>query len=169
MIPAWSSINPITSVGLLVLTLVVVLGIASRAKRIVPGRFEFSATSTAGEKTKPPKISRSSPYAYAFPPSRRAALAQLLPNSKVSAVDLSPEELRAKQLPTTKAQDLNRQDQHTPTGISTQEIKKLARFPDYATLSGVRHPVPDPSFDIRTAKFRPFRPFRWTYHQTMGK
>ncbi|KAJ7632220.1 hypothetical protein FB45DRAFT_746378 [Roridomyces roridus] len=42
-------------------------------------------------------------------------------------------------------------------------------IPDYFTLTGVRRPKPVPSdFDIDKAKARPYRPFRWEYHQTMS-
>lgn len=109
------------------------------------------------------------PNAVVFPPSRRHTLAKLIPSSKIVRKDnISPEELRRKQLPTTRAQDLDKDDQYTPTGFSTQEIKAMGRFPDYSVLSGVPNPEPVPSFDITKAVFRPFRPFRWTYHQTMA-
>ncbi|KAK6533687.1 hypothetical protein TWF694_002619 [Orbilia ellipsospora] len=48
------------------------------------------------------------------------------------------------------------------------EIATLGRFPDYSTLSGVPPPKPYPNFNIATAKPRPYRPFRWAYHQTMS-
>ncbi|KAK7994700.1 hypothetical protein PG990_013473 [Apiospora arundinis] len=110
------------------------------------------------------------PSSVIFPPSRRGALAQLLPSSKLAKKETSIEisELKSKQLPTTHTQDPNKPDQYTPTGISTQEIKALGTFPDYSVLSGVPYPKPCPSFDITKAAFRPFRPFRWTYHQTMA-
>ncbi|KAG6906124.1 hypothetical protein DXG01_015798 [Tephrocybe rancida] len=40
--------------------------------------------------------------------------------------------------------------------------------PDYATLSGVPAPKPLKGFDIDSAKARPYRPFRWEYHQNMA-
>lgn len=42
-------------------------------------------------------------------------------------------------------------------------------FPDHFARSGVPlpNPVPD-DFDIDKAKPRPYRPFRWDYHQNMG-
>lgn len=43
-----------------------------------------------------------------------------------------------------------------------------ARFPDYFKLSGVPLPEPLEDFDVDKAKPRPYRPFRWPYHQTMG-
>lgn len=43
-------------------------------------------------------------------------------------------------------------------------------LPDYAKLTGVPVPKPLPKFDIDidTAKPRPYRPFRWEYHQNMS-
>ncbi|KAF5009258.1 hypothetical protein FDECE_4551 [Fusarium decemcellulare] len=76
--------------------------------------------------------------------------------------------LTGSQLPTTRKQDLTKDGQYTPTGFSTAEIRALGRFPDYSVLSGVPHPTPCPDFDIKRAVFRPFRPFRWAYHQTMS-
>lgn len=57
---------------------------------------------------------------------------------------------------------------YTPTEFSTEEIKALGEFPDYATLSGVPLPRPYHEFDIKKALPRPYRPFRWNYHQTMS-
>lgn len=58
--------------------------------------------------------------------------------------------------------------QYTPTDITIDEVKQLGSFPDYASLSGVPLPSPYPGFDIDRALPRPYRPFRWNYHQTMG-
>ncbi|KAF3916999.1 hypothetical protein ABW21_db0202734 [Orbilia brochopaga] len=52
---------------------------------------------------------------------------------------------------------------YTPT-----EIAALGRFPDYAALANFPLPKAYPSFNIATAKPRPYRPFRWVYHQTMS-
>lgn len=41
-------------------------------------------------------------------------------------------------------------------------------FPDYFALSGVPLPTPVKDFDVDKAKPRPYRPFRWDYHQHMG-
>lgn len=57
--------------------------------------------------------------------------------------------------------------QYTPTGISIEEIKQFSNFPDYASLSEVPLPNSYPEFDIDRALPRPYRPFRWNYHQTM--
>jgi hypothetical protein len=110
-------------------------------------------------------------YLLQFPPSRRHVLGGLSALEKsVLEPDMAPRTLRAKALPTTRAPDLTKDNQYTPTGFSTQEIRALGRFPDYSILSGVRHPKPcDVDFDISKAMFRPYRPFRWSYHQTMCK
>jgi hypothetical protein len=81
------------------------------------------------------------------------------------------EVLSARALPTTAQEPNLGQDTHyTTTGLSTREIELLGRFPDYALLSGVPHPEPcGTTWDISKAVFRPFRPFRWKYHQHMGK
>ena len=57
---------------------------------------------------------------------------------------------------------------YTPTGFSIEEIEALGDFPDYAELSGVPNPQPYKEFKIETAMPRPYRPFRWAYHQTMS-
>ncbi|KAL7274876.1 hypothetical protein RUND412_002209 [Rhizina undulata] len=49
-----------------------------------------------------------------------------------------------------------------------EEIEAYGDFPDYAQLSGVRLPVSYENFNIDTALPRPYRPFRWAYHQTMS-
>lgn len=110
-------------------------------------------------------------YVLQFPPSRRHVLGGLSALEKsVLEPDIAPKTLRAKALPTTRTPDMTKDNQFTPTGFSTQEIRALGRFPDYAMLSGVRHPKPcDEHFDISKAMFRPYRPFRWSYHQTMCK
>ncbi|KAF9501303.1 hypothetical protein BDN71DRAFT_1439647 [Pleurotus eryngii] len=44
----------------------------------------------------------------------------------------------------------------------------LCGVPNYFKLSGVPPPKPLSHFDIDKAKPRPYRPFRWEYHQTMA-
>lgn len=56
---------------------------------------------------------------------------------------------------------------YTPTGFSAAEIRALGDFPNYAELSGVPLPEPYHQFDLAKARPRPYRPFRWAYHQTM--
>ncbi|KAE8151691.1 hypothetical protein BDV25DRAFT_171261 [Aspergillus avenaceus] len=104
-------------------------------------------------------------YSCQFPPSRHDTLASL--QGSKSPIP-SSSTLQRHALPTTRTPDFSNNNQYTPTGFSIHEIKTLGPFPDYAVLSGVPHPRPCPQFNIQTACFRPFRPFRWTYHQTMS-
>lgn len=60
-------------------------------------------------------------------------------------------------------------DAFTPTGVTVDEIKALGDFPDYEALSGVPAPAAYKGFQIENAIARPYRPFRWKYHQTMCK
>ncbi len=112
-------------------------------------------------------------YKVQFPPSRRRAIAAGSIEGTHEVRDLlkgpSPTQIQLEtcQLPTTRAADIGKDGQYTPTGFSTEDIKALGTFPDYSALSGVPHPKPCSGFDINTATFRPFRPFRFAYHQTM--
>lgn len=110
------------------------------------------------------------PWVLQFPPSRRHTLADLkLKGSAGPYTTPAADVLRRRAVPSTRTADWDRDDLFTPTGFSTQDIRALGRFPDYSVLTGVQHPQPyGPQFDINKAIFRPFRPFRWSYHQTMG-
>jgi hypothetical protein len=55
------------------------------------------------------------------------------------------------------------------TSRAPAEIAEYGDFPDYASLSGVPLPSEYKGFDITKALPRPYRPFRWVYHQTMCK
>lgn len=108
-------------------------------------------------------------YQKVFPPSQRQQLSQLGPKfAGAKDIDLST-------LPTSRIVKLNddvskcSDSLYNFSGFSVKDIRLLGRFPDYATLSGVPLPSPLPNFDITKAKPRPYRPFRWPYHQTMCK
>lgn len=47
------------------------------------------------------------------------------------------------------------------------ETSKAEGETDYFKLTGVPPPKPLPDFNIDNALPRPYRPFRWKYHQTM--
>ncbi|KAH0830382.1 hypothetical protein J3R83DRAFT_1776 [Lanmaoa asiatica] len=47
------------------------------------------------------------------------------------------------------------------------QVSGQQRLPDYSKLTGFPSPKPIYQFDIDSAKPRPYRPFRWEYHQTM--
>ena len=56
---------------------------------------------------------------------------------------------------------------YTPMEITIGEVKALGDFPNYSKLSGVPLPEAYKEFEIERAIARPYRPFRWAYHQTM--
>jgi len=114
-------------------------------------------------------------YRDTFPPCRRSALADIT-NEKFrvngkSGTALSKLPFDTKKLLHDKKDNFAKgnDDLFTPTGFTVAEVKALGDFPDYAALSGVPLPQPYPEFNIETAKSRPYRPFRWAYHQTMCK
>ncbi|KAL8378007.1 hypothetical protein RB595_008615 [Gaeumannomyces hyphopodioides] len=114
--------------------------------------------------------------ALSFPPSRRHVLqTPAFPGcaekgQHAPAPDVPSEILRKNALPTTRAiRASDGGELFTPTGFSLRDISSLGNFPDYSLLSGVPHPRPcGDNFDIKRTTFRPFRPFRWEYHQTMA-
>lgn len=130
--------------------------------------------STAG--TPPPSISPrrksaegpASPpnFADALPPQRRQFLANL-GDKKVPSYAVDEKEVIAQILPMHMDFRSCTDQKYTPTGFSVQEIKELSDFPNYAELSGVPLPNPYDEFKIDSALPRPYRPFRWSYHQTM--
>lgn len=84
--------------------------------------------------------------------------------------DVSEKDIRQNILPMTENYETATGDLYTSMGFSIDEIREMGDFPDYAMLSGV--PLPNAhgdSFDIDKALPRPYRPFRWAYHQTMCK
>jgi len=60
------------------------------------------------------------------------------------------------------------ESKYVASGFSVKEIKALGDFPDYSEISGVPPPAPYENFDLDKALPRPYRPFRWPYHQTMS-
>lgn len=130
--------------------------------------------STAG--TPPPSISpgkqstegpASSPnYVDVLPPLRRQVLSSLIDNITPSDT-VDEKEVNSRILPMTMDYKACTDQKYTPTGFSVQEIKELGDFPNYAELSGVPLPNPYHEFNIDNALPRPYRPFRWSYHQTM--
>lgn len=144
-----------------VLTLVVFVLLFSASSQLTR-RFRFLTSqknahvgSGAGKKDQ----SEVDAFKNTYPPSRRDAV--------LNSADPRASEYQS--LLSISSEALKESSRRTPTGFSDADIKAIGSFPDYAVLSGVPHPKPCPAFDIHKAIFRPFRPFRWTYHQTMCK
>lgn len=107
-----------------------------------------------------------SSYDNVLPPQRRHTLADLNCDA-APARDVHEDEVRRYILPMSADYKTSPGDKYTPMGFSVAEVKGLGDFPDYAALSGVPLPSPYPEFRIERALPRPYRPFRWAYHQTM--
>ncbi len=175
-----------------ILTSLTILVLNKRQRDTVLRRIHFQRRRTSGAKTPPRSLSPEKgnldrgaeknqalthlcpDYINSFPPSRRSVLPKLA--EYVSAANreilLGPEPsvdfLRDDSLPTTRSYDLeNSSPKYTPTGFSTAEIKALGDFPPYDILSGVPLPEAYEGFNSAKAIPRPYRPFRWAYHQTM--
>lgn len=167
-----------------VISSAIVFKLSQKRRQVLLDRISFHRRRTSGSNTPPRSLSPkkgstedvSTPdYSKTLPPSRRSALKTLqgLPAPLSTKLqDLLEEERsleEAKPLPLTASYLKTGTTMLTPCGFSTDEIKALGDFPDYATLSGVPLPQPYHDFDIKKAKPRPYRPFRWNYHQTMCK
>lgn len=118
------------------------------------------------EKCQPHSTTSPASYNHALPPQRREALLQLQEKAR-RWPEVNEAEMRQNVLPMTADYNISPGNLYTPTGFSVDDIKALGDFPDYATLSGVPLPSPYPEHDIEKAMPRPYRPFRWSYHQTM--
>ncbi|KAF2400719.1 hypothetical protein EJ06DRAFT_403211 [Trichodelitschia bisporula] len=142
--------------------------ISKSHKQVLMRRLRLPRRRNSGANTPPRKLSltptiklaASDPnYREVFPPSRRHILtSEPHDDSKIL--------LRA--LPMTKPFDQADGSEYTPTGFTVNEIRGMGNFPDYAKLSGVPLPQPYWEFDMKKALPRPYRPFRWAYHQTMA-
>ncbi|KAI9045347.1 heme-dependent oxidative N-demethylase family protein [Aspergillus affinis] len=106
-------------------------------------------------------------HADVLPPQRRHVLASMEMEG-VSYRAIDEKEVREQILPMTTDYRTCEDEKYTPMGFSLSEIKALGDFPDYAELSGVPLPQSYLEFDIDKALPRPYRPFRWAYHQTMS-
>lgn len=153
---------------------------SQKGKRsVILERLRISRRRDSGAKTPPRSLSpgkkqlptQEVDYSDVFPPSRRSTLAETDLPSKLGTTS---EELVTSQPTWTKnmlpleCSYMDAKDSmFTPCEFSIKEIKALGDFPDYAALSGVPLPQPYTEFDIKKALPRPYRPFRWAYHQTM--
>ncbi|PKY06341.1 hypothetical protein P168DRAFT_339547 [Aspergillus campestris IBT 28561] len=126
-----------------------------------------SSETSSGEKSPPASLGSSASYTNALPPQRREVLATL-PSTAPTYRKVNEEEVQRHLIPMDADYRSCDDDRFTPTGFSVAEIKALGDFPDYAQLSGVPLPQAYDGFDIEKALARPYRPFRWSYHQTMS-
>ncbi|KAI3324306.1 alpha-1,2-mannosyltransferase [Xylariaceae sp. AK1471] len=133
-----------------------------------------SRSSTPTLEKQPLSKSSASELAASFPPSQRDLLKKvistLLPTQQKALGDLSFTQKTFECSLLRFEEDYSTADdsKYVYSGFSIREMKALGDFPDYSTLSDVPMPQPYLDFDINKAKPRPYRPFRWPYHQTMS-
>lgn len=157
----------------------VLLLVSKKRREIVLRRLPLrrrlsSSAATPPRSLSPEKKPASDPdYSNAYPPSRRFTLASVAPKllAKIPNSDggILPGTGEKKPLQAPLDVPFAQWDPKTftPTEFSKEEIEALGDFPDYATLSGVPLPHAYHEFMIEKAQPRPYRPFRWAYHQTM--
>ncbi|EAS31223.3 uncharacterized protein CIMG_06702 [Coccidioides immitis RS] len=143
-----------------------VYGLKTRGRKV-------SSAGTPPRDLAPEKQPSGPLYGDVLPPLRREALYDVA-RTGISVKDvLAPKDLGDSDvvrsiLPLTANYRTCTEVKFTPPGFSTDEIRALGNFPDYATLSGIPLPSVYEEFDIDKALPRPYRPFRWNYHQTMS-
>lgn len=161
--------------------------VLNKAKReAVLARININRRRLSGAHTPPRSLSPSKKisvstnekpsYITTFPPSRREALSELAKTVSATNAQIllsqpsSADFLQNLPLPMTESYNApNAPIRYTPTGFSTAEIRAMGDFPAYDILSGVPLPEAYENFNVKTALPRPYRPFRWAYHQTMCK
>ena len=174
-------------VGLaLCMSTITYLSLSQRQRDVVFGRLRLRGRRTSSADTPPRSLSpdkkepnnsplTSAEYVNAFPPVSRDVLEQVaatLPVEQRQAMgDLSFDEKNWSKSVMGFEEDFRKCDpnKYVYSGHKVQEIRALGDFPDYSTLSGVPLPEPYLEHDITKALPRPYRPFRWSYHQTMCK
>lgn len=130
------------------------------------------------ETTLSPSVFTTPDHTSVFPPSRRWVLPLLAEfaaspqqQQALSGLEPSKDVVQAEQLSRTESFRSiieTASPKYLPNGFSTVEVQALGDFPAYDILSGVRLPKAYKDFDPLKALARPYRPFRWAYHQTMS-
>ncbi|KAF2100774.1 hypothetical protein NA57DRAFT_36924 [Rhizodiscina lignyota] len=167
----------------LVSLLAIYLAFSKHAREAVLRRLPLRRRRDSGARTPPRSLTPdvkekdaipAPDYRNVFPPSRRCAFRECH-HDVAAKLNKSPEELAESPADSRDRcviidQPFHEADpsRYTCTEFSVEEIRALGDFPDYAALSGVPLPKPYEDFDITKAKPRPYRPFRWAYHQTMS-
>jgi hypothetical protein len=159
-----------------VISCVTLLLVRSERRDIILERFSLQRRRDSTCKTPPRSLSpvkqrsqslSENDYSTTLPPSRRSSLVELDPETPFGWPGAVSHLVPNRMLPIDRSYLDVDNDLHTPCGFSIAEIKALGDFPNYAALSGVPLPTPYHDFNIEKALPRPYRPFRWAYHQTM--
>ena len=141
------------------------------------GRRESAAKTPPRSVSPEKKIPNNGPspvdYQDIFPPSSRDTLGSVLEDVPAERRDqfwrgeIPDAEFRRGQVPLGADFRTYAPSAYTSMGWSIQEIKAFGDFPNYAKLSGVPLPQAYTNCKVEQALPRPYRPFRWAYHQTM--
>ena len=144
---------------------------------VARGRRNSSANTPPRSLTPEKKVPNNAPppaeYKDIFPPSSREGLLKLaesFPTSQKNRIgirEVEQEEFTKNVIPFEADYRECGPSTYTPMEISMVEVKALGDFPDYSKLSGIPLPEAYEDFEIEKALPRPYRPFRWAYHQTM--
>ncbi|KAI1777344.1 hypothetical protein F4818DRAFT_345527 [Hypoxylon cercidicola] len=166
----------------IVLSLISFLALSRTQKNVVLRRLGLggrnasrpSTPSLEKQASSKPLASSTSDLFATFPPSQRGQLNKMvesMPAAQRQAMgDLSfnPSVFARSLLDFEEDYRTADDSKYCYSGFSVRELKALGDFPDYSALSEVPMPQPYLEFDINRAKPRPYRPFRWAYHQTMS-
>ena len=143
-----------------------------KSHKLVSSSFELCKGVMFFRKNEDDAVSPTASYKSIFPPLSRDGLVETWQKASKNGTtnvssQLSEKQLQKNLLPFEQDYRVGQPSQYTTMGISVAEVKALGDFPDYATLTGVPLPKPYSGFKIKSALPRPYRPFRWAYHQTM--
>ena len=151
--------------------------VSSWAPVVSRGRRNSSANTPPRSLTPEKKVPNNAPpsteYKDVFPSSSREGLLKLaesLPASQRKSIgtrEVDQKEFTKNMIPLEADYRECGPSTYTPMEISMAEVQALGDFPDYSRLSGVPLPEVYKGFEIEKALPRPYRPFRWAYHQTM--
>ncbi|CAF9925635.1 hypothetical protein IMSHALPRED_006736 [Imshaugia aleurites] len=152
--------------------------VSSWAPAVARGRRISSANTPPRSLTPEKKVPNNAPppaeYKDCFPPSSREVLLKVAESlsasqrKKIGALEINREAFTKNVIPFEADYRKCGPSTYTPMEISMAEIEALGDFPDYSKLTGVPLPEAYKEFEIEKAQARPYRPFRWPYHQTMS-
>lgn len=169
----------------LCLSAITYLALSQKQRDIIVKRLRLRGRRTSSANTPPRSLSpdkkvdnntapKGTEYVDTFPPSPREALAKIVeslpPSQREAFGNLAFDEKTMAKSMMAFDDDYREceESKYTAMGVSVKEVRALGEFPDYAELSGVPLPEAYPEFNIDDALPRPYRPFRWAYHQTMS-
>ncbi|EED17580.1 conserved hypothetical protein [Talaromyces stipitatus ATCC 10500] len=169
------SLQWLVGLALLGTTVIYVAFTRVRGRSILSRARKTSTSKTPPRSLSPekkPSASSGAPdtcYSDALPPPRREAMLNMKSKiPKTASKHISEEHILKNILPMTQNYETASDGLYTSMGFSVKEIKEMGDFLDYSALSGVPLPNAHQEFKIEKALPRPYRPFRWNYHQTMS-